>query len=85
VTVDSALDPRTEAAYDLGLLDRQVSAVLAPLRQVNLSADVPALAGLAATTAVLAAYLHAALKRELGPLLHAVGVGAVPHQMSWSV
>jgi 6-pyruvoyltetrahydropterin/6-carboxytetrahydropterin synthase len=84
VLVTSALDPRTEAAFDLGLLDRLAGSVLAPLRRANLSADLPELSARPATTLHLSTFVFEALNRELGAVLCAVGVSAWPRQMSWT-
>lgn len=84
VTVSGALDPRTEAAYDLGRLDHAVEAVLAPLRHTLLNDSVPGLAPRPATTLAIAQHLLAALTPELGPALRAAGVSAAPRHWSWA-
>jgi 6-pyruvoyltetrahydropterin/6-carboxytetrahydropterin synthase len=84
VIVTGDLDPSTEAAYDLGALDRQVDPVLAALRNANLSSGVRALAGRPATPAALAAWLFESLAHPIGSALCAVGVASHPRQWSWT-
>ena len=83
IIVTGELNERTEAAFDLGRLDRLAAARLAHLQLANLSAGRPDLAG-AATPDRIAHYLFGQLLPDLGPALCAVGISALPGQWSWT-
>jgi 6-pyruvoyltetrahydropterin/6-carboxytetrahydropterin synthase len=57
VVIKSPLDPRTEAAYDLGALDKTAGGILAELDYTYLDADVPAFRDRPSTGENIACYL----------------------------
>ncbi len=79
------LDPLTETAFDLGLIDQAAAAVLAQLHEVDLDRDVPWLSGQRTTPEVLASTIYDRLARDLGGALRAVGVWAEPDHEAWSL
>jgi 6-pyruvoyltetrahydropterin/6-carboxytetrahydropterin synthase len=74
IVVSGQLDPRTETAFDLGLLDRAAAAVLAPLDHADLDHDIPHLARQINTPEALVTYLWSGLQAELGTALAAVSL-----------
>jgi hypothetical protein len=82
--VTGPLDPRTETAFDLDQLDQAIARVRAPLHEVDLDHDVPALAGPFNSADCLAAFLFAALRAELGSALAAVRLAPMPAHAAWA-
>ncbi len=79
----ASLDPLTETAFDLGLVDTTAAAVLADLHEANLDVNVPWLTGGSTTPEYLAEHVGARLAGELGSALSAVGVAATPDHVAW--
>jgi len=78
VTVRSPLDPRTETAYDLGLLDGFASGILTPLNDSLLNESLPQNAS--PTLYNLALYLWEQFQTKLGAMLQSLQVNSDPHK-----
>lgn len=79
----AALDPQTETAFDLGLVDRAAAGVLADLHEADLDTDVPWLAGSENTPERLVTQLWERLAGELGDALRAIGIAATADHEAW--
>jgi 6-pyruvoyltetrahydropterin/6-carboxytetrahydropterin synthase len=79
VTLAGELDPRTEAAYDLGQLDRIAAEILGEVDYAYLDRDVAAFRNQPSTGENIANYLWSGFETKLGESLKAVRVGETPN------
>jgi 6-pyruvoyltetrahydropterin/6-carboxytetrahydropterin synthase len=79
-----ALDPVTETAFDLGLVDQAAARIIGPLHETDLD-NSGAMAGQPSTPERLASWLWDRFSAELGEALWAVGVSATPDRTAWQL